>query len=114
MEEREPLELTPLSRGVIAFAKATKNFYGDWIILIEKLEETNYDDFRIYTHVSFRLGHKITDANVGINNNWGDLKSHGFQFYKPTEEEVKLIKNILNLHNKKYVRGVNKLFDRNA
>ena len=113
MEERELLEITPLSKGVIAFAKATKAFYGDWIILIKKLEKTNYDDFLIYTHVSFRLGSKITDANVDRNDNWGDLKSLGYKFYKPTEEEVNLIKRLLKLHHKKYVKGVNKMFDRN-
>ena len=95
MEERELLEITPLSKGVIAFAKATKAFYGDWIILIRELEKTNYDDFLIYTHVSYCLGGKIDDANVGINDKWGDLKSNGFQFYKPTEEEVNLIKKLL-------------------
>jgi hypothetical protein len=66
----------------------------------------------IYTHVSWNAEANLDDANVDKNKNWGVVKGFGYKFYKATEEEKNIIKKILKLHNKKYIRLINKLIDR--
>ena len=116
-EEREPLEITTSTKGVIAFAKSTRSVFDDWIILIDYVVETNEhgvfrNDLMIYTHVSWKMGADLDDANVDKNKNWGVVKGFGYKFYKATEEEKNIIKKILKLHDKKYIRIINKLIDR--
>jgi ribulose bisphosphate carboxylase small subunit len=116
-EEREPIEITTSTKGAIVLAKSTRSDFEDWIILIEYVTETNdYGAFRndlmIYTHVSWKVGADLDDANVGKNKNWGVVKGFGYKFYKATEEEKNIIKKILKSHDKKYIRIINKLIDR--
>lgn len=116
-EEREPLEITTSTKGVIVFAKSTRAIFDDWILLIDYVTETNdygafRNDLKICTHVSWRVDANLDDANVDRNKNWGVVKGYGFKFYKATEEEKNIIKKILKSHNKKYIRIINKLIDR--
>ena len=118
-KNREPIIVTPCTRGIIVFAKATKSSFQDWLLLIDRVtEEKIYpytekdEDLMIYTHVSWNVNLGMATSNVGENCNWGYVNLYGYEFYKPTEEEINKIKEILKLYNKKYVKGANKLFDR--
>jgi hypothetical protein len=117
MEKREPIEITELTRGIIVFAKKTRDYFEDWLLLIDRVSTVEppslFDgDLMIYTHVSWKIGANLDDANVDKNKNWGVVNAYGYEFYKPTEEEKNIIKKILKLHNKKYIRIINKLIDR--
>lgn len=117
LEEREPIDISTLSKGAIVFAKSTRPVFSDWLLLIDYVTETNdYGAFRndlmIYTHVSWNVETNLDDANVDKNKNWGVVKGYGYKFYKATEEEKNIIKKILKSHNKKYIRVINKLIDR--
>lgn len=117
MNNREQITITPETRATIVYAKATKKGLQDWLLLIDRVTEEhlhlqNTNDLMIYTHVSWNVNLGMATSNVGENCNWGYVYYYGYEFYKPTEEDVKNIKEILKLYNKRYVRGVNKLFDR--
>ena len=117
MEKREPIEISTLSKGAIVFAKSTRPYFSDWVLLIDYVTETNEhgvfcDDLMIYTHVSWIVGANLDDANVDKNKNWGVVKGYGYKFYKATEEEKNIIKQIIKSHNKKYIKIINKLIDR--
>lgn len=117
LEEREPLEITTSTKGMIAFAKSTRKYFDDWILLIDHVTESNgqggfNNDLMIYTHVSWNIRASLDNANVDRNKNWGVVKEFGYKFYKATEEEKNIIKQILKSHDKKYIRIINKLIDR--
>ena len=119
MNNREQITIAPETRATIVYAKATKSSFQDWLLLIDRVTEeklypyTEKDkDLMIYTHVSWNVNLGMATSNVGENCNWGYVNLYGYEFYKPTDEDVKNIKEILKLYNKRYVRGVNKLFDR--
>jgi hypothetical protein len=119
MNNREQITIAPETRATIVYAKATKSSFQDWLLLIDRVTEeklypyTEKDkDLMIYTHVSWNVTQGMATSNVGENCNWGYVYHYGYKFYKPNEEDVKKIKEILKLYDKRYVKGINKMFDR--
>ena len=114
MNNREQITITPETRATIVYAKAAKTGFQDWLLLIDRVTEElyPYKDLMIYTHVSWNVTQGMATSNVGENCNWGYVYYYGYEFYKPNEEDIKKIKEILKLYGKRYVKGINKLFDR--
>ena len=111
--EREEININLYTRGIITFAKEEKRNYGDWLILISHVEEENRIDCEglIYTHVYKRVD--LPDCEPRVQTiSWGYIKGQGFKFYKPTPEEIQIVKDILKRNNKKFVKGINKVIDR--
>lgn len=106
--EREEININLYTRGIITFAKEEgKRNYGDWLILISHVE----DEGLIYTHVCKRVD--LPDCVPRVRTiSWGYIKGEGFKFYKPTPEEIQIVKDILKRNNKKFVKGINKVIDR--
>lgn len=111
--EREEINIDPDTRGIIVFAKETTpiKHYGDWILLIDRLERAGGDEYFIYTHICKRADIGDCKPNVG-HISWGFLYGMDFKFYKPTPEEIQIVKDILKENNKKFVKGINKVIDR--
>lgn len=116
MSDREPIIITPETKGVIVYAKSTKPTFSDWILLIRDVQEVRLDlntnDLMIYTHISWNTSADFSYANVDVNHRWGYVHHYKFEFFKPTQEEINIIKTLLKNNNKKFVKGINKLFDR--
>lgn len=113
--EREELNINLYTRGIITFAKEEgKRNYGDWLILISHIEEENRIDCEghIYTHVCKRVDLPFDCEPWVQATSWGYIKGQGFKFYKPTPEEIQIVKDILKRNNKKFVKGINKVIDR--
>lgn len=108
---------TNTAKGKIIYAKSLTEYNIDWILLISHTAEvesfirgTRTNDIEIHTHLaincSSRRGHILQDVI------WGRTKRDGFEYYEPTEAEIKEIKQILIDNNKKYVKILNRVIDR--
>lgn len=116
--KREIIDITTKTRGTVVFAKnGGRSYFGDWILLIDHVDQIkntllNEEDELIFTHIAFRLGNNMEDVIVQSGNMWGFVKMQKFEFYKPTEEDKNAIKQILKLHNKRFVKILNKIIPR--
>ena len=105
------------AKGKIIYAKSLTGYNVDWILLISHTVELESfikgawtNDVEINTHLaiccSSTRGHILQDVV------WGRTKRDGFEYYEPTEAEIKEIKQILRENNKKYVKILNRVIDR--
>ena len=112
MEDRKEIILAKGIKGIIVYAKHNSSPNQNWILLIDKVDDdtmSSYDDM-IYTHVSHCLGTKTTYFEDSPR--WGWVNKMGFSFYEATEEEKKIINDLLKSRGLKYVKGINKVFKR--
>jgi hypothetical protein len=110
MEERKEIILSTNTKGIIVFAESEE--YDDrWIILINRIEEDDYGgDLRIIRHVSYSIKNKETYSDKNYEGDWGNIE--GYKFYKATEEEKQIIKNILKKQNKRFIKIINQVIDK--
>jgi hypothetical protein len=112
MEDRKEIILAKGVKGIIVYAKHNSSPRQNWILLIDKVDDdtmSSYDDM-IYTHVSHCPGTKTTYFENAPR--WGWVNKMGFRFYEATEEEKKIINDLLKSRGLKYVKGINKVFKR--
>ena len=110
----EQINVEPGVKGIIVKAKAKTDKFYDWILIISHVESRVKDiDYMIYCHACICLNYKgkvnICDA-MTIPMGFG-LASH-YNFYKPTYEEINMMKEFLKQKNLKFIKGINKMFDR--
>lgn len=110
MEERKEIILSKDTRGIIVFAENEEYKDEKWVILINRIEEDYDGELRIIRHVSYDLTNKETYSDKNYEGNWGNIE--GYKFYKATEEQKQIIKNILKKQNKRFVKIINQVIDR--
>lgn len=113
MEDRQEIEITEKTRGIIVVAKSPNKNNNGFILLIDKVEPVKIlgdDDLLIYTHVMLCVDMDL-DFSF-LDKRWGYTKRYGYKFYKPTEEDINKVKNCIRKRGLKYIRGVNKLIKR--
>ena len=109
-KNREPITISPYTRGIIVFAEHEEYEDSKWVILINRIEK-NYDgELKIIRHVSYDISNCETYSDESYEGNWGGIK--GYKFYKATEEQKQIIKNILKKQNKRFVKIINQVIDR--
>ena len=97
--------------GVITTAIANTKGYSDWVLIISHVErEESADIIYCYACTCISRNLKLTDIAKKTPIRFGDA-SH-YNFYKPTEPEKVMIKNVLKDYSLRYVKGINKMFDR--
>ena len=107
----EQINVEPGVKGVITTAIAKTKCYSDWVLIISHVErEENADVIYCYACTCIPLSSKITDEAKKTPIRFGDV-SH-YNFYKPTEEEINMMKEFLKQKNLKFIKGINKMFDR--
>lgn len=118
MENRNEINVTLDTKGILVYAIPTraKRSIGDWILLIEHVENVFGifgDEYEmIYVHASIcvkgnRLIYPGCSKNpfpFGITNNYA--------FYEATEEERKHMQDLIKGVRLKYVKALNKIIDR--
>lgn len=109
-KNREPITITPRTRGIIVFAESEDYEDEKWVILINRIEEDYDGELRIIRHVSYDLTNKETYSDKNYEGNWGNIER--YKFYKATEEQKQIIKNILKKQNKRFIKIINQVIDR--
>lgn len=115
MEERQPIEITTRTKGIVVYAVPNKNidesYEASWLLLISHVIYNENKELAIYRHVSVRLSHgQYTLGPSKTPILWG--KAHRYDFYLAPDEAKKLIKEQLTKSGLKYVKAINKVIDR--
>lgn len=112
MEQKE-IAITAGMRGKIVYAKRKWGTAVNWVILIADVKEVKCikgAEHIVYRYVSqtdyFENYRKASKNKV----DWGNVED--YHFFEPTDEQVKLVKDILRENNLKYVKGANIVIDR--
>ena len=114
---RKEIRMEPGVRGLFVKAEARERKYHDWILLVSHvaIETRNINEVEPINMV-YCYGCKNIKYNGSINEvskihfSFGNA-SH-YRFYKATEEEKKVIINMLKAKKLKYVKCINKVIDR--
>jgi hypothetical protein len=116
MEGRNEISINLKTKNKIVCAEHVENHGGDihtWIILISHVkEETYYDGTKhlfLYRHVSSFYKNRMEHISLSPHN-WGSIDD--YRFYEATEEEKRVIKNIIKRNGFKYIKALNKLVKR--
>ena len=115
---RKEIRMEPGVRGLFVKAKARISKYDDWILLVSHVAiETRINAIGPINMVyCYGCKNMRYDGDGGINDvskthfSFGDA-SH-YRFYKATEEEKKVIINMLKARKLKYIKVINKVVDR--
>lgn len=110
MEERKEIILSKDTRGIVVFAEHEEYEDSKWVILISRIEEDYKGELKIIRHISYDISNCETYSDENYEGNWGGIK--GYKFYKATEEEKQIIKNILKKQNKRFIKIINQVIDR--
>ena len=118
VENRNEINVTLDTKGILVYAipKITKTSVGEWILLIDHVENAfgifgdKYE--MIYAHASICVkGSRLTYPGCskrpfpfGTTNN--------YTFYEATEEERKHMQGLIKRMRLKYVKTLNKVIDR--
>lgn len=110
MEGRQEIQITEETKGILVYAKAIKELYDDWLLLIDCVGEDlfihNVNLLMIYTHVGYCLRSKRVTLPDARRWGWYD---GNYKFYTVTEEERNKIKGIIKENNLKYIKALNKV-----
>ena len=116
MEGRDEIVIDINTKNKIVCAEHIENCGGNfhtWILLISHVkEETYYDGTKhlfLYRHVSSFYRNRMEHINLSPHN-WGSIDN--YKFYEATEEEKRVIKNIIKRNGFKYIKALNKLVKR--
>lgn len=115
---RKEVTMEPGVRGLFVKAKARERKYHDWILLVSHvaIETRNINDVvpinMVYCYGCKNMQYNDSSVNEvsKIHFSFGDA-SH-YRFYKATEEEKKVIINMLKAKKLKYIKVINKVVDR--
>lgn len=107
----EEIIISQHTKGIVVHAKRERGQFNNernWIILIQSVDTTE-DPVEIMRWVShcMETGETFIDTRP---QKWG--KTTNYNFYKATEEEKQLIKNVLKKYNLRYAKILNKLIPR--
>ena len=109
-KNREQIIIAPSTRGIIVFAENEYYEYDKWVILSNRIEEDEDGKYRIIRHVSYDITNCAFYTDGNYEGNWGLID--GYKFYKATEEQKQIIKNILKKQNKRFIKVINQVIDR--
>ena len=116
MEGREIIKVDENTKGVFVCAKSKYDFGLGmyWLILISDVKEKDFEGNRflqMWRHASiyYGLSGSIEYASE-TPFQWGSIG--GYIFYKATEEEKKLLKDLIKRKNLKYVKALNRIIKR--
>lgn len=109
-ETRQEIDITENTKGVLAYAVSEEGYGGQWLLIIDRvIESPAMNDLAIIAHIAKRL--HGADIFVG-NVTFAYLKLNKMKYYTVTDKEKKELKKLLKLHNKRYIKGINRLIDR--
>ena len=103
----EEIIISQHTKGIIVHAKRERGLFDNrnWIILIQSVQITPTE-----TEIMRWVSHCMETGETFIDirpQKWGNATN--YNFYKATEEEKQLIKNVLKQHNLRYAKILNKL-----
>ena len=107
----EQIIINQHTKGIVVHAKRERGQFNNernWIILIESIQITP-----IVTEIMRWVSHCIETGETFIDikpQKWGNATN--YNFYKATEEEKQLVKDVLKKHNLRYAKILNKLIPR--
>ena len=107
----EQIIISQHTKGIVVHAKRERGCFDNernWIILIQSVQitPTGTEIMRWVSHC-METGETFIDTRP---QKWG--KTTNYNFYKATEEEKQLIKNVLKKYNLRYAKILNKLIPR--
>ena len=112
MEQKE-ITITAGMRGKIVYAKRKWGPPVNWVLLIADVEEvpsikgTSHVIYRYVSQTDWFENYRKASKN---KVDWGNVED--YYFFEPTDEQVKLVKDILRENNLKYVKGANIVIER--
>ena len=107
---QEEIILSIDTKGIIVFAEHEEYENDKWVILINRVEEDYDGEIRIIRHISYDISNGETYSDKNYEGNWGNIER--YKFYKATEEQKQIIKNILKKQNKRFIKIINQVIDR--
>ena len=108
--EREEIEITEGTKGVLAYAVSEESYGGKWLIIIDRVVECPaMNDLAIIAHIAKRLH---TDEIYVGGVTFAYRMATKMKYYTVTEQEKKELNKLLKQHNKRYIKGINRLIDR--
>ena len=100
----KPIYIDKNTRGVLVHAVPKVNVpkKREWLVLIHSIDNS----MCIRRHISFCPLTK--ECYIGENQgDWGLV--HGYDFYEPTEDDFKTIRNIMKKKGYRFIKILNKL-----
>lgn len=108
-EIRQEIDVTYGTKGMFAYAVSQEKYGGQWLLIIDRVVESTAMGGAIVVHIAKRL--HSTEIYVG-GVTFAYLNEMQIKYYTVTEQEKKELRKILKQHNKRYIKGINRLIDR--
>lgn len=109
----QKINIEPGVKGVLAKLKSKTSQFRDWILIVSDVTVKNGENM-IYCYACVCLDKTLSELGSDDASKTPLTFGYAFHydFYKPTKEEIKIMKDFLRNRNLKYVKGINKMFDR--
>ena len=98
----KPIYIDKNTRGVLVHAVPKDPNKREWLVLIHSINNS----MCIRRHISFCPLTKECYISTH-QGDWGLV--HGYDFYEPTEDDLKTIKNIMKQKGYRFIKILNKL-----
>ncbi len=106
---RNILNIKQGTKGVIAFAE----IYGSkWLVIIDTVEADEYIPSKLMVYSNFSYNINTGCISTTPHTRWSFLEQATLTFYEVTEQDKKVIKQILKKNKLKYVKVINKILPR--